>query len=133
VKAKHFYLILCFFGIALPYSQFIPFIAQNGLNLRLFIQQLFADRISGFFGWDVIVTALVIVVLILSEGKRQRIRFLWLPFASTFMVGPSLGLPLFLYMQEISLQKMQGGSWSRIGGGERPRYFFIIRNRVLNQ
>ncbi len=53
MKLKTIYLVLCVFGVALPYSQFIPWVLKNGLNMPLFFQQLFANHISAFFGMDV--------------------------------------------------------------------------------
>ena len=50
MKLKTMYLILCVLGVALPYWQFVPWVAANGLNLSMFVQQLFANRIGGFFG-----------------------------------------------------------------------------------
>lgn len=65
-----------------------------------FLHQLFANRIGGFFGLDVIVSALVLWVFIFSEGARVGIRHLWLPVVTSLIVGVSLGLPLFLYMRQ---------------------------------
>ena len=50
MKAKHLYLGLCVLGAALPYSQFLPFLREHGLDPRLIVEQLFANRISSFFG-----------------------------------------------------------------------------------
>ena len=47
---KKLYLGLAIMGTILPYSQFIPFVREHGLNARLFVEQLFATRIGGFFG-----------------------------------------------------------------------------------
>ena len=55
MKFKTLYLVLCIAGLALPYWQFVPWVAEHGLNLRLMLQQLFANRIGGFFGMDVLV------------------------------------------------------------------------------
>lgn len=49
------YLIFCILGTALPYSQFVPFLLEEGLNVNAFFGELFANQISGFFGMDVIV------------------------------------------------------------------------------
>ena len=57
MKPKFFYLVLCILGAVLPYSQFVPWLAEHGLNGRLFVQQLFATRIGTFFAFDVIVSA----------------------------------------------------------------------------
>jgi hypothetical protein len=100
MKPKSVYLALCVLGTVLPYSQFLPFLREHGLDFRLFFEQLFANRISAFFALDVIVSALVLWFLVLVEGRRAGIRHLWAPIAASLAVGVSLGLPLFLYQRE---------------------------------
>ena len=100
MKPRSLYLVLCVLGTLLPYTQLVPFLREHGLNLRVFAEQLFATRIGAFFGWDVIVSSLVLWVLVAVEGRRQRIDNLWMPIAANLAVGVSLGLPLFLYMRE---------------------------------
>jgi hypothetical protein len=99
------YLALCIVGTVLPYSQFVPFLREHGLDLRLFLEQLFANRVSAFFGMDVIVSSLVLWTLVYVEGRRAGIRQLWAPVAANFAVGVSLGLPLFLYLREVQLER----------------------------
>jgi len=101
---KNLYLALAIIGTVLPYSQFIPFVREHGLDARLFVEQLFATRIGGFFGMDVIVSSLVLWVFVFAEGRRLGIRHLWAPIVANFAVGVSLGLPLFLYLRERRLQ-----------------------------
>lgn len=100
MKPKSMYLVLCVAGTALPYSQFVPFVIEHGLDMRLFIEQLFANRIGGFFGWDVIVSSVVLWVMVAVEGRRAGVKHLWAPIVANLAVGVSLGLPLFLYMRE---------------------------------
>jgi hypothetical protein len=100
---RHRYAALCAAGIVLPYSQFLPFVREHGLDLRLFFDQLFANRISAFFGLDVLVSAVALIVFVRLEGRRLGIRRLWAPVAATLAVGVSFGLPLFLYMREGAL------------------------------
>jgi hypothetical protein len=95
---------LCIVGTALPYSQLIPFLREHGLDLGLFFEQLFSNRIGGFFGMDVIVSSVVLWVLVFVEGRRAGVRHLWVPIAANLAVGVSLGLPLFLYMRETRLE-----------------------------
>jgi hypothetical protein len=99
-RRKAIYLGLAGAGLILPYWQFAPWVAQNGINMRLFAQQLFANRISGFFAMDVLVSAVVAIMFIRSEGARLGMRRLWAPIVAICAVGVSLGLPLFLYMRE---------------------------------
>src|SRR5262245_19082708 len=105
MRPKHAYIALCVLGTALPYSQFVPFLVEHGLDLRLFLDQLFSNRIAGLFGWDVIVSSAVLWVLVFVEGRRSGVRHLWAPIAANLAVGVSLGLPLFLYMRERRLER----------------------------
>jgi hypothetical protein len=104
MKPKGLYLGLCIVGTVLPYSQFLPFLREHGLDLRLFAEQLFSNRVGGFFGMDVIVSSVVLWVLVLFEGRRAGVKHLWAPIAANLAVGVSLGLPLFLYMRERRLE-----------------------------
>ncbi|WP_427158117.1 DUF2834 domain-containing protein [Aliinostoc sp. HNIBRCY26] len=102
---KTIYLLLCILGTVLPYSQFLPFLLEHGLDIPLFIEQLFANRISGFFGMDVIVSSLVLWVLVFWEGTRLKMANLWIYIAANLLVGVSLGLPLFLFMRQQQLEQ----------------------------
>lgn len=103
MRPKILYSWLCVVGTLLPYSQFVPFLREHGPDARLFIEQLFANHISGFFGMDVLVSSLVLWVLVVVEGRRANMKYLWVPIVANLAVGVSLGLPLFLYMREASL------------------------------
>jgi hypothetical protein len=94
------YLALCVAGTVLPYSQLLPFLREHGLDLRLVVEQLFANRIGGFFGLDVIVSSMVLWAFVAVEGRRAAVKHLWAPIAASLTVGVSLGLPLFLYLRE---------------------------------
>ena len=107
MKPRHWYLGLCVLGTLLPYSQFIPFVREHGLDLQLFMEQLFVNRVSGFFALDVIVSSLVLWVFVFQEGRRSRVRHLWAPIVANLTVGVSLGLPLFLYLREGRLERGQ--------------------------
>ena len=98
--AQHVYLVLCILGTVLPCSQLLPFLAEHGPNVSLLMKDLFANRISAFFGLDVIVSSVVLWVLVLTEGRRLQMRHLWVYVVSNLLVGVSLGLPLFLHMRE---------------------------------
>ena len=105
MKARHFYLVCCVLGLLLPYSQFVPWLLEHGLNITLFCRELFANRISAFFAIDVILSAIVLIWFIQSEGKRLRVGLLWLPTVGTLVVGVSFALPLFLFLREVKLDR----------------------------
>lgn len=105
VLMKYFYGILSFFGVILPYSQFIPWVMHNGLNFPILFEAITRTRIGAFAWMDVLVTAIVLVGFIVVEGTRKRMKYLWMPIVGTLLVGPSLGFPLFLFLRQLHLEK----------------------------
>jgi len=109
MNRKTVYLLFCVLGLVMPYSQFVPWvIANHGLPIGLFVRELFANRIGGFFAMDVLVSAFVLIFFIRREAKRLSVRHVWLPIVGVLTVGVSLGLPLFLYLRERSLEGTAG-------------------------
>jgi uncharacterized protein DUF2834 len=101
MRPKHVYLALSALGTFLPLGAFLPFLRSNGLSVGAFMDQLFATPVSSFFGWDVIVSSLVLWCFVFFEGRRLGMARLWAPIAANLVVGVSLGLPLFLYLREL--------------------------------
>jgi uncharacterized protein DUF2834 len=110
MKPKAIYLVLCFAGALLPYWQFVPWVVAHGMNLPLFVRELFVNRISAFFGMDVLVSAVVLIVFMRVENARLNIRQRWLPVLAILLVGVSLALPLFLYMREVRLEQLKSAN-----------------------
>jgi hypothetical protein len=104
MRLRYIYLCLCSLGAAVPYSQLVPWVVTHGLDPPLFVSELFSTHIGGFFGMDVIVSALVLFVFIGAEGRRLAMHNLWVPVVATVAVGVSLGLPLFLYLRQLKLE-----------------------------
>lgn len=102
---KKLYLLLAILGAVLPLSQLVPFLTTHGLNLKLFFAYLFSNSVSGFFGMDVIVSSVVLWLFVFSEGRRLRMRRLWVYVACNLAVGVSLALPLFLLFRERTLDR----------------------------
>ena len=105
MRLKTAYLILCVLGVALPYWQIAPWLLEHGLDLPLFFAQLFENRVGAFFGMDVFVSAAALLVFAWGEGKRAGVRGFWTVALAVAAVGVSLGLPLFLYLRERSLER----------------------------
>ena len=92
-------------GLAAPYAAFLPWLAEHGPNARLFVQNLFANRISAFFALDVFVSVVVLLRFVALESRRLRLHSRWMVLLATLLVGASLGLPLFLYLRERQLEQ----------------------------
>jgi hypothetical protein len=77
----------------------VPWLSEHGLDIPLFFNQLFANRISAFFGTDVFASAAVVFVFVAFERASLGSKW-WLPVVTVLVVGVSLGLPLLLYLRE---------------------------------
>jgi hypothetical protein len=97
---KIVYAVLAILGAVLPLSAFVPWAVANGFDPRLFFEELFANRVSAFFGLDVIIAAVVVIFFAHAEARRARLRRPWIPVVATLLVGVSFGLPLLLLMRD---------------------------------
>ena len=104
MRAKDIYLILCVLGVLLPYSQLVPYMLESGFDMPVVIQVLFSNRISAFFALDLFVSAITFLAFAWVEGRRIGMKEFWVPIAGTFLVGVSLGFPLFLYLREARVE-----------------------------
>jgi len=96
MKREHGYLLLIFLGTAQPYWNFIPFLQMHGVDVKELVNQLFANKISGFSAMDVILSSVVLWYFILIEGKKLGMKHLWEYVIVSLTVGVSLAFPLFL-------------------------------------
>jgi len=94
------YLVLCVLGTVLPLWYFVPFLLHNGLNLPLFVHQLFANQISSFFAMDVLVSVITLWSFVRRDKDRPKGWISALPLVASLVVGGSLGWPLYLYLRD---------------------------------
>ena len=100
-----FYLGLSFVGAVLPYSFMGQFLLTHGLDLAEFKTQMWAAPISSFTGAAFVIASLVNLFFVFGEGRRLKMKGLWLPVLATVLVGVSCGLPLFLYLRGQALKQ----------------------------
>lgn len=93
------YVILCIAGALFPLSQFVSLLVDHGLDIPLLVRQAMSMPVSAFAWSDVAVSAVVLIVFVIAEGRR-----IGMPHAAWsllgLMVGVSLALPLFLLLRE---------------------------------
>jgi hypothetical protein len=98
MRLCHLYLTLCVIGFLVPYAEFIAWISNNGLDVPGFFDAMLANGIARFFVWDVVISAVAVIVA--TVAWRERLPAVWPPILATLVVGVSLGLPLLLYLRE---------------------------------
>jgi hypothetical protein len=103
MKTRHVYLALSVLGLLVPNAAFAPWILEHGFSPQLFLHDLFANGVSGFFALDVVISAVVVCAFATIEGRRLRLPRWWLAIAAVMLFGVSLALPLFLYQRQLHL------------------------------
>lgn len=93
---KIFLSVCCVIGIVVPYWFALPFFLIHGTNFRLFVEEMFASRISSFFAADLIVSSMIFLSWSRRDARERKIGGWWLVLVSNLIVGLSLALPLYL-------------------------------------
>lgn len=102
------YALLCLIGTVLPLAQFMPWLADRGVDIPLFISLAIANPIAAFAWSDLTISALVVVVFVLVEGRRIGLRHAWTSLLG-LLVGFSFSPPLFLFLRDRDLRAVR---WS---------------------
>jgi hypothetical protein len=102
---KTIYAVLCILGFVVPYYFFVSFLLSHGLDVGLFLNQLFANPVAAFFAADVVISSLVFWVFVYEETRKRPIKLWWISIIADLAVGVSLGLPLFLLLREIEMER----------------------------
>lgn len=84
------------------------FTLSNFLNfdLNLFIEQVYANSASSFIAIDVTIAALCGIIIIVTEGRRLKMKLWGLYIVAIFLVSFGFGFPLFLFMRERKQMEM---------------------------
>ena len=96
---KLFYLAMSVLGLLLPFTQFVPWLFEFGLDLPLLLSEaldthlLRLARCAGHRNGGH-------RLHYHGDSLRRGLSVLWLPILGTLLVGPSFGLPLYLYLRE---------------------------------
>ena len=100
MSTRTIYLTLCLLGFILPYAAFLPWLVENGVAPGRLWAAATGEHIALFAWLDVLVSGVVLLVMVVVDGRRLGLRGLWMPVVALFTVGVSLALPLFLYLRE---------------------------------
>lgn len=103
------YLALAIIGAVLPWLANLEFIRQSGhsFDLSLFVAQANANPASRSLSRDLAVAATAVTVWIVVEGRRLRMRGVWLVLLCCVTVAFACGAPLFLFLRERRLQELE--------------------------
>ncbi|QTI69502.1 DUF2834 domain-containing protein [Gordonia polyisoprenivorans] len=96
-RTERVYLLALAGGIVGPLVALAPWVAHNGLDLPLFVRELFATGVSSYFAVDVIIAVLILVTAaVLDDRLPRRSRIL---VGVVSLLGASAGLPAYLLLR----------------------------------
>ena len=101
---KNIFLVLAVVGFIAPYYFFLQMPAEDGFNLPLLMQPLFANNFMKGVAMDLTVSVIVFWVYVFVEANRLGMKNPWVYLLATLLVGMSFALPLFLYFRERKLE-----------------------------
>ena len=102
---KYLYLFLALLGIILPYSQFVPWTMVNGMDLVKMGQAMFVNQIAAGIALDALLAAVVLIIYILVQQKKNPFKYFWVPIIGSFVFGLAFAFPFYLYLRESLLEK----------------------------
>ncbi len=95
-SARILYLVLALLGVALPLFHLAGWFGTGG-NAPGASLTAWMDRGGG--RWSLVITGLALTVFILVEARVRRDLLPLVCIPATFLAGPSLGLPLYLFLR----------------------------------
>ena len=104
MSKRNIYFILALLGILLPYSVFLPWLLEHGLNLSLLFTEFSVNSVAKTAGLDILVTTVALLVFIVFEGRKLGMKNIYIPLVAT-LVGIAFGLAIFLFMRERQYEK----------------------------
>ncbi len=99
---KNVYIVFCILGALIPMAVFVPFALENGLDMGLFVREMFATQVASFLSADLMLSSFALWAFIFFEVRKRQIQYWWLAPIANLAVGLSLALPLFLLLREMS-------------------------------
>ena len=94
---ESFYLVALLIGTLVPLSFIVPWLLDNGPDIQLFVRTLFETPVSSYFGWDVIISVIVLWSMCVIDDElpaRERAAI-----ALSSFLGASVGIPAFLWLR----------------------------------
>ena len=96
VPMKAFLILCCIVGTLVPWWFALPFFLIHGPNFGLFLEEMFATRISSFFAADLLVASVIFLAWSWQDARKRHVSGWWIVLLSNLVVGLSLALPLYL-------------------------------------
>lgn len=111
MKLKHLYLFLAVLGIVYTWYYNIQYFnSVENATLVDFFQDAQNNFAGKSFGADLTVVCLTFFSFLIAESLRLKIKYWWVLIPLTFLIAVAFTFPLFLYLRENRLQKIENAT-----------------------
>ncbi|MFA7434255.1 MAG: DUF2834 domain-containing protein [Gemmobacter sp.] len=90
---------LAVWGAVHPMYHMLGWLSANGWSTRAMLREWFGNAASAGLAWDMVIASHALVIWIVAETAVRRNREALLAIPATLLVGPSFGLPLYLFLR----------------------------------
>lgn len=95
-----FFLLAFVIGTLIPAYYIFGFVENNGLNISLFIKELFQSKPSATFSSDLLICSFVFWVFMIQDKKDKNIPSILIFIALNLSIGLSSAMPLYFYFRQ---------------------------------
>jgi len=99
-----FYFVLAIAALAFAFGNTVAYLLSDGNGgLTGFFAAGYVNYATSSLTNDLLIVALAAVVLMVAEGRRLGVRYVWAYVAAGFLVAISVAFPLFLVARQLKL------------------------------
>lgn len=104
-----FFLACSILGLIVPWYFNLQHILYSPIALTVseYYRQGTATPLAASLTWDLLIGATAATTFMMIEIRRLNMRFGWLYLVATFLFAFACAFPLFMFMRERQLQKIQ--------------------------
>lgn len=93
------YLALAVWGAIHPMYYFVQWFRENGVDIMAMVDAWHVNAASSGLVWDLTIAAVTLTVWIIAEVAVRRNWIALIAVPTTFCIGVSCGLPLYLFLR----------------------------------
>lgn len=93
------YLMLALAGLAFPVRRFVAWFGEHGADWQALAEAVTVNGLARGITGALIIVSIATIVFIVAECWARRDRLSLVAVPATIILGPAVGLPLYLYLR----------------------------------
>jgi putative copper export protein len=94
------FLALAIWGAIHPMYYFINWFMAEGWNIMAMVDAWHVNAATSGLVWDLTIAAIALTVWVIAEAFRAKNWLSLIAIPTTFLIGVSCGLPLYLFLRD---------------------------------